>query len=74
VIRAEGRTRAIGPYWDGNDASRSLTAYNSAVPASSLRIALGWWAIGFPLAVLYLVSLFRLHRGKAAGATGRQGY
>jgi cytochrome d ubiquinol oxidase subunit II len=57
-----------------DDSSRSLTAYNSAVPASSLRIALGWWAMGFPLAVVYLVTLFRLHRGKATGASGRQGY
>jgi cytochrome bd ubiquinol oxidase subunit II len=57
-----------------DDESRSLTAYNSSVPESSLRIALSWWSIGFPLAVLYFVVLFRIHRGKVAGATGRHGY
>ena len=57
-----------------DDGSRSLTAYNSAVPPGSLRVALGWWAVGFPLAILYLVTLFRIHRGKSAGAAGREGY
>src|SRR5207245_4854151 len=29
----------------------SLTAYNSSVPDTSLRVALGWWLIAAPLAV-----------------------
>lgn len=45
--------------------AESLTAYNSAVPPASLRIALAWWVIAAPLAVTYFVILFRLHRGKA---------
>jgi cytochrome d ubiquinol oxidase subunit II len=57
-----------------DDQSRSLTAYNSSVPQTSLRIALGWWSIGFPLAILYFVVLFRIHHGKAVGAAGRDGY
>jgi cytochrome bd ubiquinol oxidase subunit II len=56
-----------------NDA-RSLTAYNASVPAASLRIAFAWWIVGFPLAVLYFVALFRIHRGKVVAASGREGY
>jgi cytochrome d ubiquinol oxidase subunit II len=52
----------------------SLTAYNSAVPAASLRIALGWWVIAAPLAVTYFIVLFRLHRGKAVASRHREGY
>jgi cytochrome d ubiquinol oxidase subunit II len=52
----------------------SLTAYNSAVPMQSLRIALAWWVIAAPLAVAYFVLLFRLHRGKAVAARRREGY
>jgi cytochrome d ubiquinol oxidase subunit II len=52
----------------------SLDAYNSSVPARSLEIALAWWGVGFPLAVLYFVALFRIHRGKAVAAEGRDGY
>jgi cytochrome bd ubiquinol oxidase subunit II len=56
-----------------NDA-RSLTAYNASVPAASLRIAFAWWIVGFPLAVLYFVALFRIHRGKVVAASGTEGY
>ena len=52
----------------------SLSAYNASVPARSLRIALGWWVIGAPLAVAYFVLLFRIHRGKVVAAHGRDGY
>jgi cytochrome d ubiquinol oxidase subunit II len=52
----------------------SLTAHNASVPASSLATALGWWVVGAPLAVLYFVLIFRLHRGKLAAAPGREGY
>lgn len=56
------------------DPQLSLTAYNAASAPSSLRAALGWWVVGFPLAVSYFVVLFRLHKGKAAAALGRDGY
>lgn len=52
----------------------SLTAYNSSVSPGSLRIALVWWLIGFPLALFYFFTLFRMHRGKATAATGQDGY
>ena len=55
-------------------AVHSLTAYNSSVPAASLETAFTWWIVGFPLAVIYFVVLFRLHRGKAVAAEGRHGY
>jgi cytochrome bd ubiquinol oxidase subunit II len=57
-----------------DDGARSLTAYNASVPTRSLKIALAWWIIGFPLAILYFVALFRIHRGKAVAASGREGY
>jgi cytochrome bd-type quinol oxidase subunit 2 len=52
----------------------SLTVHNASVPATSLVTALGWWVIGAPLAIVYFVMLFRLHRGKLAAAHGREGY
>jgi cytochrome d ubiquinol oxidase subunit II len=58
---------------DGGE-GHSLTAYNSSVPTTSLETAFTWWIIGFPIAIVYFVLLFRLHRGKAVAAEGRQGY
>lgn len=60
--------RAIG------DQARSLTAYNASVPTTSLQIALAWWVVALPLAVLYFITLFRIHRGKVIAAAGRDGY
>jgi cytochrome d ubiquinol oxidase subunit II len=54
--------------------SRSLTAYNSTVPAPGLWIAFSWWSVGLVLAVAYFVFIFRIHRGKVVAATGRHGY
>jgi cytochrome d ubiquinol oxidase subunit II len=56
------------------DDSRSLTVWNSSVPVESLHIAIRWWAIGFPLVLFYLYTIFRLHRGKALAAQGHEGY
>lgn len=53
---------------------QSLTAYNASVPLVGLRIAFSWWILGFPLAILYFVTLFRIHRGRAIAASGREGY
>ncbi len=52
----------------------SLTAYTSAVPAASLRIALGWWVVAAPMVVTYFVVLFRVHQGKAIASRHREGY
>ena len=60
--------RALG------DEARSLTAYNSSAADQSLRIAIWWWPIGLSLVLVYFVFIFRIHRGKVAGATGREGY
>jgi cytochrome d ubiquinol oxidase subunit II len=54
------------------DPARSLTAYNGGSDEAGLRIALCWFAVGFPLAVAYFVVLFRLHRGKVTAE--RDGY
>jgi cytochrome d ubiquinol oxidase subunit II len=52
----------------------SITAYAASSGDDNLRTALGWWMVGAPLAVGYFVMLFRLHRGKARAALGRDGY
>jgi cytochrome d ubiquinol oxidase subunit II len=52
----------------------SLTAYNTAVPAANLWIALGWWLVAAPLVIVYFVVLFRVHRGKAIAPQHREGY
>ena len=56
------------------DPALSITAQTAGADTNGLRMALGWWVAGFPLAVAYLVLLFRLHRGKAVGAPDREGY
>ena len=50
----------------GNEAL-SLTAFTSHADVAGLRTALVWWSLGFPLALVYLGIIFRLHRG-APGA------
>jgi cytochrome d ubiquinol oxidase subunit II len=56
------------------DAARSLTAYAASNDSAGLRTALGWWWIGFPLALVYLIVLFRLHRGKIVPMEDGEGY
>ena len=46
----------------------SLTAYTGGGDPQGLRTALGWFSIGFPLAIFYFIVVFRLHRGKAVPA------
>jgi cytochrome d ubiquinol oxidase subunit II len=52
----------------------TLTAYNALGDPAGLRTALGWFSVGFPLAILYLVVVFRLHRGKAVAAIETEGH
>ncbi len=54
--------------------ARDITAFNAGASPAGLRTALGWWLIGFPLAVAYFVVQFRLHRGKAVVARDGEGY
>jgi cytochrome d ubiquinol oxidase subunit II len=56
------------------DASLSITAYAASNDKPGLLVALGWWSVGFPLAIAYLVVLFRLHRGRAVAAREGEGY
>jgi cytochrome d ubiquinol oxidase subunit II len=56
------------------DPSWSLTAYNSAVSQHGLRTGIKWWLVGFPIAVGYVVFLFRIHRGKVKAAADGEGY
>ncbi len=48
------------------DPSRSITAYAGGATPDGLRTALGWWVIGFPIALIYFVTLFRIHRSRAS--------
>lgn len=56
------------------DDALSLTARNAAGDAAGLATAVGWLAIGLPLAVLYFVTIFRMHRGTAVAARDGEGY
>ena len=55
-------------------ATLSMTAVNSSGDSAGLRTALGWFAVGLPLALAYFVVVFRLHRGKAAAPAEGEGY
>jgi cytochrome d ubiquinol oxidase subunit II len=55
-------------------AGPSITAYDGGGTREGLRMALGWWGVGIPLVIGYFVVLFRMHRGKVAAASGREGY
>jgi len=56
------------------DPAFDLTALNASVGEHGLRAGLVWWLVGFPLAIGYLVFLFRFHRGKVKAATEGEGY
>ena len=57
----------------GGDAL-SITAYMGGADEAGLRTAIRWFAVGLPLALMYLVVVFRLHRGKAVAARDGEGY
>jgi cytochrome d ubiquinol oxidase subunit II len=52
------------------DPTLSITAYAAANDEAGLRAALGWWSLGFPIAIAWLVLLLRLHRGRVTVASG----
>lgn len=56
------------------DPAWSLTALNSASSTATLRKGLGWWFLGFPIALGYVALLFHIHRGKARAAAEGEGY
>lgn len=58
-----GRVERIQAVAARPDPAWNLTALNSASGTSTLQKSLGWWLLGFPIAVGYLVLLFRIHRG-----------
>ncbi len=51
----------------------SVTAYNGGGDPSGLATALGWFAVGFPLAILYFVIVWRLHHGPVSAAADAEG-
>jgi cytochrome d ubiquinol oxidase subunit II len=57
----------------GGDAL-SLTAYTAGADPAGLQVALTWFAVGLPPALIYQVVIFRLHRGPATAARDRDGY
>jgi cytochrome d ubiquinol oxidase subunit II len=52
----------------------SITAYAAATDAAGLRVALSWFLVGLPLAIVYTSIVFRVHRGKAIPAPEGEGY
>ena len=46
----------------------SITAFDGGATEHVLRVALGWWALGFPLVIGYFALLFRIHRGRVEAA------
>ncbi len=56
------------------DPALSITAESGGGDPAGLKTALGWFAIGLPLAVFYFVVVHRLHRGKAVAAADGEGY
>ncbi len=56
------------------DRALDLTAVNSSVAQHGLATGLRWWVLGFPIAISYIVLLFRIHRGKVAAAEEGEGY
>ncbi|MBK9795272.1 MAG: cytochrome d ubiquinol oxidase subunit II [Holophagaceae bacterium] len=51
-----------------------LTALNASVGGHGLRTGLVWWLIGFPIAIGYVLFLFRFHRGKVRAPEEGEGY
>jgi hypothetical protein len=47
-----------------------MTAQSAAGDASGLRTALGWLLLAAPLLFLYLVIVWRMHRGKVTAGGG----
>ena len=56
------------------DPAFDLTAVNASAGGHGLRAGLVWWLIGFPIAIGYVIFLFRFHRGKVKAATEGDGY
>jgi cytochrome d ubiquinol oxidase subunit II len=56
------------------DETLSITAYTGGGDEAGLRIAIRWFVLGLPLALVYLAVVFRLHRGKAVAARDGEGY
>lgn len=56
------------------DPAFDLTALNASVGGHGLRTGLVWWLMGFPIAIAYVVFLFRFHRGKVKAAAEGEGY
>jgi hypothetical protein len=51
-----------------------MTAYTDGADEAGLHTPLRWFLVGLPLALAYLVVLFRLHHGKAVATRDEEGY
>ena len=56
------------------DPAWSPTAYNAVVSHPGLVTGAKWWFVDLPIVVLYLIFLFRIHRGKVKAAEDGKGY
>jgi cytochrome d ubiquinol oxidase subunit II len=50
------------------DGALSITAYTGGGAIPGLRTATRWWMLGFPLALAYFATVFRINRGKVVAA------
>jgi cytochrome d ubiquinol oxidase subunit II len=57
-----------------SDPALAITVRTAANDAHGLATALSWWLVGFPLAIVYFVVVFRLHRGRLPLAAEGEGY
>ncbi len=55
------------------DGALSLTAYSGGGDPEGLATALKWFAVGFPLAILYFVVVWRLHHGPVSASAEEEG-
>jgi cytochrome d ubiquinol oxidase subunit II len=56
------------------DPARDLTIANSISGPESLRVGLVWWSIGMALALAYVVTNYRIMRGKVSADGGGYGH
>ena len=56
------------------DPAFNLTAFNASSSVEGLKKGLGWWFLGFPIAIGYVIFLLRLHKGKVKASSEGPGY
>jgi cytochrome bd ubiquinol oxidase subunit II len=76
VLMLVGAAAAVYPnlLTSTTDPSLNITVYNAHSGEHSLKIGLIWWSFGMAIAIGYIVFIYRMFRGKIAGAAGGHEY